>query len=236
MGDFTSLTLLAVERAPGRDVRGAGAAASRSGSGTTSTTGWSAACGCCASWRACAAAPAPPMPVVFTSTLNQADEARADGEEQEPPAEAGRAVYSISQTPQVWLDHQVFEEPRRADLQLGRGRGAVPRRACWTTCSRPTRRCSRAWPTARRPGGSRPRPAPGQPAPPARRVQRHRGAGAGGAPPRAVPGAGRAAAGRRGGDHLVAAAHLRRARPRRARPRPPAAAARACGRTSWWGW
>ena len=106
VGDFTSLTLLAVERAPGetfeqralkvqgrlwddldhRLVSGVRVlrelARLRGGVGT-------------------------PMPVVFTSTLNQADDGGAEGEE--PPAEAGRAVYTISQTPQVWLDHQVFE-------------------------------------------------------------------------------------------------------------------------------
>jgi amino acid adenylation domain-containing protein len=42
------------------------------------------------------------MPVVFTSTLNQ----RA--EEDESPAEGERG-FAISQTPQVWLDHQVSE-------------------------------------------------------------------------------------------------------------------------------
>ncbi len=59
VGDFTSLTLLAVERAARARRSSSGRSRSRGGSGTTSTTGWSAACACCASWRGCAAAPAP---------------------------------------------------------------------------------------------------------------------------------------------------------------------------------
>ena len=43
------------------------------------------------------------MPVVFTSMLGQ------DWEEKKG-ARLGETVYAISQTPQVWLDHQVFEE------------------------------------------------------------------------------------------------------------------------------
>lgn len=51
-------------------------------------------------------APRGVMPIVFTSTLTQS-QADEDG-----PALSrfGEVVYSISQTPQVWLDHQVFEE------------------------------------------------------------------------------------------------------------------------------
>ncbi|HEX7183847.1 MAG TPA: amino acid adenylation domain-containing protein, partial [Thermoanaerobaculia bacterium] len=45
------------------------------------------------------------MPVVFTSTLNQGQQAAA----REQGDAAGEAVFSITQTPQVWLDHQVFE-------------------------------------------------------------------------------------------------------------------------------
>jgi amino acid adenylation domain-containing protein len=42
------------------------------------------------------------MPVVFTSTLGF-------GRVEPAPADLGRLVYSITQTPQVWLDHQVAE-------------------------------------------------------------------------------------------------------------------------------
>ena len=52
VGDFTSLTLLAVDHARRGAVRDAGPARSRSSSGRTSTTATSAACGCCASWPA----------------------------------------------------------------------------------------------------------------------------------------------------------------------------------------
>ncbi|PYP84883.1 MAG: non-ribosomal peptide synthetase [Blastocatellia bacterium AA13] len=44
------------------------------------------------------------LPVVFTSLLNQKTESRPK------TLWMGEPVYGISQTPQVWLDHQVFEE------------------------------------------------------------------------------------------------------------------------------
>ncbi len=48
------------------------------------------------------------MPIVFTSTLTQkAPEASAE------PSPLGKMVYGISQTPQVWLDHQVGEQNGR---------------------------------------------------------------------------------------------------------------------------
>ena len=46
------------------------------------------------------------MPVVFTSTLTM----DAEMEEKIPMSWLGEQVYSIGQTPQVWLDHQIFEE------------------------------------------------------------------------------------------------------------------------------
>ena len=49
--------------------------------------------------------PAIAMPVVFTSTLIQDQETSA-----EHLGWMGEEVYSISQTPQVWLDHQILEE------------------------------------------------------------------------------------------------------------------------------
>ena len=51
------------------------------------------------------------MPVVFTSTLNLDSGAQNDSAQlQEDPAqEADDQMYGISQTPQVWLDHQVQE-------------------------------------------------------------------------------------------------------------------------------
>jgi amino acid adenylation domain-containing protein len=46
------------------------------------------------------------MPVVFTSTLTQRPAQRDEAD----LTQLGEIVYSISQTPQVWLDHQVFEQ------------------------------------------------------------------------------------------------------------------------------
>ncbi len=55
------------------------------------------------------------MPVVFTSTLNVINQGQQDGTDgpdaEEEPRDDGR--YEISQTPQVWLDHQVREERGR---------------------------------------------------------------------------------------------------------------------------
>jgi amino acid adenylation domain-containing protein len=48
------------------------------------------------------------MPVVFTSAISLASASNPEDEVEAPP-EMGRIVRSISQTPQVWLDHQVFE-------------------------------------------------------------------------------------------------------------------------------
>ena len=46
------------------------------------------------------------MPVVFTSALNMESLGRGDS----GLNKLGELVYSISQTPQVWLDHQVYEQ------------------------------------------------------------------------------------------------------------------------------
>ncbi|HEY3572046.1 MAG TPA: amino acid adenylation domain-containing protein [Thermoanaerobaculia bacterium] len=108
VGDFTSVTLLSVERGPvasfeerARRIQGrlwddldhrlvSGVrvlrelSRLRGGIGTT-------------------------MPVVFTSTLNQVEKAGPEEAEEEAAPAAGGWVYGISQTPQVWLDHQVTE-------------------------------------------------------------------------------------------------------------------------------
>ena len=51
------------------------------------------------------------MPVIFTSTLTLDAQRRAAGGGGEMPGDP-RMVYSIGQTPQVWLDHQVSEDPK----------------------------------------------------------------------------------------------------------------------------
>ncbi|HMQ31650.1 MAG TPA: amino acid adenylation domain-containing protein [Chloroflexaceae bacterium] len=56
--------------------------------------------------RAQGGAPHAVMPIVFTSTIATA---YTSGEETFPIDWLGEMVYGISQTPQVWLDHQVFE-------------------------------------------------------------------------------------------------------------------------------
>ncbi len=48
------------------------------------------------------------MPVVFTSTLNLTRQAQSREVEEE--VDEGKLVYGVSQTPQVSLDHQVFEQ------------------------------------------------------------------------------------------------------------------------------
>ncbi|HXU31202.1 MAG TPA: amino acid adenylation domain-containing protein [Thermoanaerobaculia bacterium] len=50
------------------------------------------------------------MPVVFTSTLNLARPWEAEGDEEREEESLGEDAYGISQTPQVWIDHQVAEE------------------------------------------------------------------------------------------------------------------------------
>jgi amino acid adenylation domain-containing protein len=56
-------------------------------------------------WTRVRGGPAPMMPIVFTSALD------LPGSSDSTPAllRAGRVAYSISQTPQVWLDHHVFQ-------------------------------------------------------------------------------------------------------------------------------
>ena len=53
------------------------------------------------------------LPVVFTSTLNLGD----GGDSWQ--ALGARLIHSVTQTPQVWLDHQVFEQDGDAGLLLG---------------------------------------------------------------------------------------------------------------------
>ncbi len=116
VGDFTSLTLLAVEHDGGRPFMARARAIQdrlwrdldhRLVSGVRVMRELARLRG-----RAAAA-----MPVVFTSTLNMtapgegAAEAAAPGAAARPDGgdESGDEGYGISQTPQVWIDHQVTE-------------------------------------------------------------------------------------------------------------------------------
>ena len=122
LGDFTSLTFLEIDNRLSDSFRTAchadpGASLGRPGS---PLCGWD-------SGPARDAAQPPGgtfgavMPVVFTSTPTQSQTAGTS------PL-LGKTVYHISQTPQVWLDHQVTETGWRAALQLGCRRRALPSR------------------------------------------------------------------------------------------------------------
>jgi amino acid adenylation domain-containing protein len=55
------------------------------------------------------------MPVIFTSALNLQPDAPVEPAEEAPdPGIRAEAVWGVSQTPQVWLDHQVGETPEGA--------------------------------------------------------------------------------------------------------------------------
>ena len=210
---------------PAAALRGAGAPRSRSGSGRTSTTALVSGVRVLRELARRAGRRARPD----AGGLHQ--HARTGA----PPGEAAGAVGGPGErSVYSWLaDAAGLARPpglrarRRAGLQLGRGRGAVPRRRCWTPCSRPTAACSSGWPTeedAWRGAGSGPRCRPASWRS-ARRGQRHRGAGA----RRALlhePFLAARRASRPDAPAVIGAARtldLRRARPPRRRARAPAA-------------
>ena len=73
--------------------------------------------------RAQGGSPRPVAPVVFTSTLSTT---QTRGEEALPVAWLGELVASISQTPQVWIDHQVFEDRGALVFNWDSVRGLFP--------------------------------------------------------------------------------------------------------------
>ena len=108
VGDFTSLNLLEVNRLPGDSVQALGQKVQeqlwqdmdhRHFSGVRVLRELARVRGGRSGGMATM------MPVVFTSTL-----ARAVGGAESELAWLGPLVAGVSQTPQVWLDHQVFEE------------------------------------------------------------------------------------------------------------------------------
>ena len=69
------------------------------------------------------------MPIVFTSTLTQERRTRA-------VSALGTMVYGISQTPQVWLDHQVSEQEGMLVLNWDAVEALFPPDS-WMICSTP---------------------------------------------------------------------------------------------------
>ena len=61
------------------------------------------------------------MPVVFTSTL-----AHHEGETDMPTRAPGKWVYEISQTPQVWMEHHLWEEDGKLALHIDVVKGLFP--------------------------------------------------------------------------------------------------------------
>lgn len=61
------------------------------------------------------------MPVVFTSTL-----AHHEGESDMPTRAPGKWVYEISQTPQVWMEHHLWEEDNQLALHIDVVKGLFP--------------------------------------------------------------------------------------------------------------
>ena len=119
VGDFTSLTLLQVDARGGKTFERFARTVQeqlwldlehRYFNGVSVLREWARARGRTASAT---------MPVVFTSTLFHGEEPSQTGgpaavgasEETVSAGQDGRSVYGISQTPQVWLDHQVSEGP-----------------------------------------------------------------------------------------------------------------------------
>lgn len=61
------------------------------------------------------------MPVVFTSTI-----AHHEGESDIPAQSPGEWVYEVSQTPQVWMEHHLWEEPDGVSLHIDVVDGLFP--------------------------------------------------------------------------------------------------------------
>lgn len=61
------------------------------------------------------------MPVVFTSTL-----AHHEGETDMPTRAPGKWLYEISQTPQVWMEHHLWEEDNKLALHIDVVKGLFP--------------------------------------------------------------------------------------------------------------
>jgi len=106
VGDFTSMVLLAVDDAVEEPFHARAARLQRRLMEALEHLDYSGVRVVRERARALGGGPAATMPVVFTSALGLG--VRDDGDD--AMRFFGDQVYGISQTPQVWLDHQVFEE------------------------------------------------------------------------------------------------------------------------------
>ncbi|HEV2147309.1 MAG TPA: condensation domain-containing protein, partial [Longimicrobiaceae bacterium] len=102
VGDFTSISLLEVDRTASRFVERARAVQERLWADLDHA--WASGVEVLRELaRSGRGAPGALMPVVFTSVLDAGEEGDAP-----PGAGLGEVVHSVSQTPQVWLDHQAY--------------------------------------------------------------------------------------------------------------------------------
>ena len=162
------------------------------------------------------------MPVVFTSTLNQTP----PGEILESLGVEAKWGYGISQTPQVWIDHQVNEDPRGLFYSWDVVEELFPAGMIADMFAAYQALLGRLLTEDGGLAGLPPRSAPGAPARPVRGGQRHGGHGAGRPAARPVRRPGGKPPGVGGGDRGRSDPHLRRARPPGQRPRPAAPRAR----------
>jgi len=147
------------------------------------------------------------MPVVFTSGIAQGMP-ELEQLERLQAQNLGEVIYAVSQTPQVWLDHQVYEQDGRLHLAWTRSR-TYSRRGCSTTCSVPTSaRCGKLADDEIRLGRRTRNPGPAGAAHRTRGGERHSRARSLRAPARPLLCTGPPAAGTDGGRHHDASASV----------------------------
>jgi pyochelin synthetase len=112
IGDFTSLTMLAVDADPGESFAARAARVQRQLMADLEHASFNGVRFLRERARRLGSGPDAAMPVVFTSAMSLNSEEQTD----QGRAFFGDVIYSISQTPQVWLDHQVTED--RGELLL----------------------------------------------------------------------------------------------------------------------
>ena len=228
MGDFTSLTLLAVDAAAPASVRGAGAPPAGAALGRPRPPP-----GQRRARAARAGAPRRAARRPAAGGLRQHARDQAAAGRRPPGSRRRRPALGLQprQTPQVWLDPQVSEERRRAGLELGRGRGALPGRRAGRHVRGLQPLVERLATRRRLAGAARAALAGGQLALRAG-GQRHGGAGSGGIAPRAFWRRAARPPGRPAVIGDAADARPTASSPPLARRSPPAAAAGRAARTA----